>query len=158
MAASVSLSSTVVASLNTTRSGGFSTAVATGLRPHARLARGGGARFLRRLTQMGRLIEVAHDHFFYPRPRYRTSGGRTSSRRAQSERQDHRGGFPRSHRYRTKTSDTDPRVLRPKRHDYSRGRPAENPGGPTRVIKRRRILKEHTPCGRRRPPRAAARA
>jgi hypothetical protein len=64
-------------------------------------------RFLRRLTQMGRLIEVARDHFFHPRPRYRTSGGRTSSRRAQSERQDHRSGFPLSHRYRTKTSDTD---------------------------------------------------
>jgi hypothetical protein len=78
-------------------------------------------RSLRRLTQMGRLIEVAHDHFFTRDRVVELAGGHTSSRRAQSERQDHRGGFPRSHRYRTKISDTDPRVLRPNRHDYSRG-------------------------------------
>jgi hypothetical protein len=65
---------------------------------------------LRRL--MGRLIEERTTTFL---PGSALSNWRQpySSRRAQSERQDHRGDFPRSHRYRTKTCDTDPRVLRP---------------------------------------------
>jgi hypothetical protein len=54
-------------------------------------------RLLRRLTQMGRLIEVAHDHFF-TRDRVIERAAAVRPLAAQSERQDHGGGFPRSHR------------------------------------------------------------
>lgn len=109
-------------------------------------------RLLRRLTQMGRLIEVAHDHFF-TRDRVielaaaiRLLAERSQNGKITAAAFRDRIGTGR------KLAIPILEFFDPNRHDYSRGEPAEPPGGPTRVIKRRRLLKEDMPCGRRRPP------
>jgi hypothetical protein len=155
MAASVSLSSTVVASLNATRSGGFSTAVATGLRPHAQLAREGGGAVAAAPHPNGPAYRSSARPLFYPGPRYRTSGGRTSSRRAVRTARSRRrlsaiaSVADENQRYRSSSSSTEPARLFARATCGGSGRTDQS-------LKRRRLLKEDMPCGRCRPPRAAA--